>query len=94
MYMRDFSGIKSEGQLYNMEQGYRQEREESHGLPPPPVCTDEPPKRGGKSLINLDFLRNIRIDDLLLIGIGILLLFDSDSDNDLLVLLILLTVLL
>ena len=35
-------------------------------------------------------LRNVEIDDLILIGIGILLLLDSDTDNDTLVLLILL----
>ncbi|HOJ48148.1 MAG TPA: hypothetical protein PLD48_04645 [Bacillota bacterium] len=43
-----------------------------------------------KSLFNLDFLKNIQVDDLILIGIGILLLLDSDASNDMLIILILL----
>lgn len=43
-----------------------------------------------KSLFNLDFLKNIQVDDLILIGIGILLLLDSDASNDMLIILIIL----
>lgn len=36
----------------------------------------------------LDSLRELKLDDLLIIAIGILLLLDSGSDNDMIVLLI------
>ncbi len=89
MYTRDFGGIKSEGQLYNLEREYN----ESYSHYPPP---EEPNQCEGnhiaekdkKGLLNLDFLRNLKLDDLILIGIGILLLLDSDSENDILVFLI------
>ncbi|MBO5914020.1 MAG: hypothetical protein J6Q72_01605 [Clostridia bacterium] len=45
----------------------------------------EPKARRG---LRLDFLRDIAIDDLILIGIGLLLLLDSDGENDLFVLVI------
>ncbi len=41
-----------------------------------------------RSLLSLDFLRNIEIDDLILIAIGVLLLLDSDSSNDFIIILI------
>ena len=84
MYSRDFGGIKSDGQFYNYEREYnesrnrnssvdeyeyRNEREYEHHEPTP--C--EKPKG-----VRLDFLRNMRLDDLL----------DSDGDNDIFVLLI------
>lgn len=50
--------------------------------------TDEPPSKKAFSLFNFDFLKNIQIDDLILIGIGILLLLDSDASNDMLIVLI------
>ncbi|HAN21426.1 MAG: hypothetical protein A2Y15_09290 [Clostridiales bacterium GWF2_36_10] len=37
---------------------------------------------------NLDFLKKIDIDDLILVGIGILLLLDSDTSNDMWIILI------
>lgn len=89
MYSRDFGGIKSDGQLYNLEREYN----ESYRHDPPlrskeerieSDCAPELPKKG----FSLDFLRELKIDDLILIGIGILLLLDSDSENDIFVFLI------
>ncbi len=89
MYSRDFGGIKSDGQLYNLEREYN----ESYRHDPPPHvneeriengCAPDLPKKG----FSLDFLRNLKIDDLILIGIGILLLLDSDSENDIFIFLI------
>jgi len=72
------SGHKPEPQYYPPPPP----QEDYHSEPPPP-----PPSK--KLLgINLDFLKNIQIDDLILIGIGILLLLDSDASNDMLVKLI------
>ena len=86
MYIRDFGGIKSEGTLYNMEQEYNQSRNYDHiredeQYEPHPV---HHPSKGSK----FDFLRNLKIDDLILIAIGILLLLDSEEDNDIFVLII------
>jgi hypothetical protein len=61
--------------------------------PEQPVIADvqehcEKPPEKKSSIFNLDFLKNIQIDDLILIGIGILLLLDSDPSNDMLIILI------
>jgi len=85
MYSRDFGGIKSEGQLYNMQQEYRDEGEE---MPQYRREEEYPPEKEEKRGFSLDFLRNLRLDDLILIGIGILLLLDSDKENDMIVFLI------
>lgn len=45
---------------------------------------EDNPKRGK----GLDFLRDLKLDDLILIGIGLLLLLDSDGENDIFTLLI------
>ena len=91
MYSRDFGGIKSDGQLYNLEREYNESaHRETH------TNTDYREERGHadcdsdltKKGFSLDFLRNLKIDDLILIGIGILLLLDSDSENDIFVFLI------
>ena len=91
IYSRDFGGIKSDGQLYNLEREYNQARryenyenryDERENCP-------EPPKSKGA----LDFLRRLEIDDLILIGIGILLLLDSDEENDIFLLMIALVLL-
>lgn len=94
MYSRDFGGIKSDGQLYNYEREYNESREQHE----PQNRFDynetrESQEAGlqthdrGKGL-KLDFLRDLRLDDLILIGIGLLLLLDADGDNDIFVLLI------
>ena len=84
MYSRDFGGIKSDGQLYNLEREYgdslRQEHREKED------CAQE--ERLPKKSFSLDFLRDLKLDDLILIGIGILLLLDSDGENDIFVFLI------
>lgn len=79
MYSRDFGGIKSDGQLYNMEREYNEARRQEEFIHEPE--TKAPPAEKPKGL-NLDFLRNLKLDDLILIGIGILLLLDSDGEND------------
>lgn len=99
MYSRDFGGIKSEGQLYNLEREYnernrsqsqreqesaRRREEENDTVREHSRLPDCAKPRG----LNLDFLRDLRLDDLILIGIGILLLLDSDSENDIFVFLI------
>lgn len=87
MYSRDFGGIKSEGQLYNMEREYNESRRFDDYPPHEQECTHLPEKEKSKGF-KLDFLRNLEIDDLILIGIGILLLLDSEEDNDIFVLII------
>ncbi len=91
MYSRDFGGIKSEGQLYNYEREYNESRDdrdcreqehtEHNGQEAPKPC------ERSKGL-KLGFLRDLKIDDLILLGIGLLLLLDSDGENDIFVLLI------
>lgn len=92
MYSRDFGGIKSEGQLYNMEREYNENREksESRREPEREQINEEsasPPQERSRGL-RLDFLRDLKLDDLILIGIGLLLLLDSEGENDIFVLII------
>ncbi len=95
MYNRDFGGIKSEGQLYNYEReynesrsrgdnGFERERGEDRDIQKSEPIRECERKKGFK----LDFLRDLKLDDLILIGIGLLLLLDSDGENDIFVLLI------
>ena len=86
MYSRDFGGIKSDGQLYNLEREYNQSRRYEDYHPQEEVQEDCSPQHKTKGA--LDFLRHLEIDDLILIGIGILLLLDSEEDNDIFVLII------
>ncbi len=86
MYSRDFGGIKSDGQLYNLEREYNQSRRYEDYHPREEEKEDCPPEPKTKGA--LDFLRHLEIDDLILIGIGILLLLDSEEDNDIFVLII------
>ncbi len=90
MYSRDFGGIQSEGQLYNFEREYnesRREQKDEHREEDTKSCelTEVPKKNPPKGL---SFLRNLKLDDLLLIGIGLLLLLDSEEENDIFSLLI------
>lgn len=94
MYSRDFGGIQSEGQLYNLERQYNENRSWGNARPEPmeeqvPKMEEKPVlKQEKRSGFGLDFLRDLRLDDLILIGIGILLLLDSDNENDIFVLII------
>lgn len=94
MYSRDFGGIKSDGQLYNYEREYNESRNRNGSVDEYEYrnereCEHHEPTPCEKSKgIRLDFLRNMQLDDLILIGIGLLLLLDSDGDNDIFVLLI------
>lgn len=91
MYSRDFGGIQSEGQLYNYEREYNESRnretqppcQEEH--PQSRELTEAPKKNPPKGL---SFLRDLKLDDLLLIGIGLILLLDSEEENDIFSLLI------
>ena len=93
MYNRNFGGIKSEGQLYNYEREYnesreRAEREAERELAKEPVEERDLSACERKRGLRLDFLRDLRLDYLILIAIGLLLLLDSDGDNDMFVLII------
>lgn len=89
MYNRDFGGIKSEGQLYNYEREYNESRSRAESeYEKEPVEERVEPIRERKKGLKLDFLRDLKLDDLILIAIGILLLLDSDGDNDMFVLII------
>lgn len=87
MYSRDFGGIQSEGQLYNMEREYNSRNYyEPKDEPQQQPCQHPPMPREKSS--PLGFLRDLKVDDLILIGIGLLLLLDSEEDNNIFVLLI------
>ena len=89
MYSRDFGGIKSEGQLYNLEREYNESRRREDFQSAEPIEQYPPVREKEKQKgLRLDFLRDLKIDDLILIGIGILLLLDSEEDNDIFVLII------
>ncbi|MFA6730530.1 MAG: hypothetical protein WCR95_06005, partial [Eubacteriales bacterium] len=84
MYSRNYGGIQSEGQLYNLQNELKEsQREEPCELEAAPAC-----KTGcslGRSSIFDKFrgiFTNFDIDDLILIAIGVLLLLDGDSSND------------
>ena len=99
-YSREMGGIRSDGQLYELQRRLQQEpppppqqepappREEpvqetmAHPAPPPKA-----PDRGG--FLNLSFLRDLKMDDLLLLAIAFLLFTDSGQErNELLFLLV------
>ncbi len=87
MYSREMGGIRSDGQLYHAERNREEYREPPPPPPPPPCETAGPVAK--KSFLDLSFLRDIKLEDLLLLAIGFLLLTgDGDSNNDLLILLI------
>ena len=89
MYSREMGGIRSDGQLYSMghfEEEYR-EMPSAPPQPPPPCAPPAPAPR--KGLLDLSFLQEIKLEDLLLLAIGFLLLMgDGDGNNDLLILLV------
>jgi hypothetical protein len=93
LYNRNFGGIKSEGQLYNYEREYNESRERAERESEAETVKEASEERrepvvDRKKGLKLDFLRDLRLDDLILIAIGLLLLLDSDGDNDLFVLII------
>ena len=77
MYTRDFGNIRSEGTLYNMERGYYSEP----SSPPENEQSAEPERKARPGGL-LGSLRELKLDDLLIIAIGLLLLLDSESEND------------
>lgn len=103
MYSRDFGGtrsestgsesirnegIRSEGQLYNLEREYNEARAREEYRPQPQFSSPPHDEHGEKRGLKLDFIRNLKLDDLILIGIGLLLLLDSDQDNDIFVIIL------
>lgn len=101
-YSREMGGIRSDGQLYELQRRMQQDPPQpppqeqlqqeqepaqetmAHPAPPPPP---KAPERGG--LLDLSFLRDLKMDDLLLLAIAFLLFTDSRQErNDLLFLLI------
>ncbi len=90
-YSRDIGGIRSDGQLYEMQRRLQEEARPEPETPPPPP---PPPSVGAPETHQaqsspLSFLRDLKMDDLLLLAIGFLLLTDSGQErNDLLFLLI------
>ena len=89
-YSRDIGGIRSDGQLYEMQRRLQEEepRPEPPPPPPPPPPVGAPETHKAQSS-PLSFLRDLKMDDLLLLAIGFLLLTDSGQErNDLLLLLI------
>lgn len=76
MYSRDYGGIQSDGNLNDVMNDYR---EEIYGKPSSP---------SQKSLIDMSFIKNLQVDDLLIIAIGVLLLLDSDVSSDMILLLV------
>ena len=99
-YSREMGGIRSDGQLYELQRQMQREtpaqappqgesaqaepaQETMASLSPPP----QPAPAGG--FLGLSFLRDLKLDDLLLLAIGFLLLTDGKQErNDLFFLLI------
>lgn len=116
-YSREMGGIRSDGQLYELQRRMQQETQQSPqpdpvreqvreqipeqipeesaqetvAQPPPPPPPKAPDRGGilGRGPLSFSFLRDLKMDDLLLLAIGFLLLTDSGQErNDLLFLLI------
>lgn len=87
MYSREMGGIRSDGQLYTMghppaAETYREKPPAAEECPPPAPVEK-------KGFLDLSFLRDIKLEDLLLLAIGFLLLTGNGEDNnDLLILLV------
>ncbi len=95
MYSREFGeGIRSEGNLRDYMRSAAPPEQSKEEIPEqaPPEPVQAFAHNTGDSLVGgiKKLLRNVEIDDLILIAIGILLLLDSDTDNDTLIILILL----
>lgn len=87
MYSREMGGIRSDGQLYTMGHG-REEYCEPPPSPPSPPC-EAPAPPAKKGILDLSFLQNLKLEDLLVFAIAFLLLTgDGDGNNDLLILLV------
>ena len=90
MYSRNYGGIQSEGQLYNLQNDLREEkREELHREPIPAIKEDCGINRPSIFDSFRGIFNHFETDDLILIAIGVLLLLDGDSDNDILLIFIL-----
>ncbi|MDD4125105.1 MAG: hypothetical protein PHW77_05200 [Eubacteriales bacterium] len=90
MYSRNYGGIQSEGQLYNLQNELKNEKQEEARCETVPTMKDS---CGLPRPSIFDKFRGIfnhfEIDDLILIAIGVLLLLDGDTDNDILLIFIL-----
>jgi len=80
-------GIRSDGQLYNMQSA---ETERAQGFaPPPPPPPPAPHKESGLLGGLRGALGRFGTDDLLLIAVGLLILLDGDESNDVILVFIL-----
>lgn len=87
MYSREMGGIRSDGQLYAM--GHPPEAETYREQPPAGEVCPAPEPEKKKGLLDLSFLHDIKLEDLLLLAIGFLLLTgNGEENNDLLILLV------
>ncbi len=82
MFNSSYGGIESDGMLHKMsqEQFHPSDREQPQ--------TAEVFKHEKKGFFGSSFLKNIQIDDLILLGIALLLLLDGEEDNDIFVFII------
>ena len=71
--------IRSDGQLYNYQNGYGRERHAEE---------EKPQVQNGLTERLRNVIGGFETDDLLLIAIGLLLLLDGDADNDVLLIFI------
>ena len=83
MYNSSYGGIESDGTLHKMSREQWQNIPHEEHPENTPAFKDE--KCGKKGIFGSSFLKNLEIDDLILIGIAILLLLDGDGDNDIFV---------
>lgn len=92
MYSRNYGGIQSEGQLYNLQNELKNEllsEQKEEEVNPPLSAFKENPARPSVFDKFRGMFNQFEIDDLILIAIGVLLLLDGDPDNDILLIFIL-----
>ena len=82
MYNSSYSGIESDGMLHNMRMEHPQQVEEKREAE---VFRHDYQKNEKKGVFGSSFLKNIQLDDLILLGIALLLLLDGEEDNDIFV---------
>ena len=105
MYSRDFGGIRSDGQLREFQDDLQNRYDKKDSARADGVIAEKDSERdknasGGllesvkSSFAGFDFLKNIKLEDLILIGIGLLILFGNEDHNIITLILIALLVIL